>query len=189
MVVRVAPLVGEQIWRKERSCPGWDVLDPDARKVGLHDQPSDGETESHAAFAARLWRTARAPRIEFEGALFKGGSNYGESEFFGLSSSPPTVRYQRKPGSTLRFPQIQGSLFQRFTPERNCLDATLQSITGYLGKIQAALLMQKPDLRVTLVGDHGCWDPSRFQHLTQNRGNKHAAKRLSEALRPAIGIN
>jgi hypothetical protein len=55
-------------------------LDPDARKVDLHDQPSDGETESQAAFAARLWRTARAPRIEFEGALFKGGSNYGESD-------------------------------------------------------------------------------------------------------------
>ena len=77
-------------------------LDPDARKVDLHDQPSDGETESQAAFAARLWRTARAPRIEFEGALFKGGSNYRESEFFGLVERLPTVRYKRKPGSTFR---------------------------------------------------------------------------------------
>src|SRR5271169_6113872 len=32
-------------------------------------------------------------------------------------------------------------------------------LTGDLGKIQAALLMQEPDLRVKLVGDHGCWDP------------------------------
>ena len=39
-------------------------------------------------------------RIEFEGALFKGGSNYGESEFFGLVERLPTVRYKRKPGST-----------------------------------------------------------------------------------------
>jgi hypothetical protein len=32
-------------------------------------------------------------------------------------------------------------------------------LTGDLGKIQAALLMQEPDLRVKLVGDHGCWGP------------------------------
>jgi hypothetical protein len=31
--------------------------------------------------------------------------------------------------------------------------------TGDLGKIQAALLMQEPDLRVKLVGDHGYWGP------------------------------
>ena len=24
MVVRVAPVVGGQVWRKERSCPGWE---------------------------------------------------------------------------------------------------------------------------------------------------------------------
>ena len=29
-------------------------------------------------------------------------------------------------------------------------------LTGDLGKIQAAFLMQEPDLRVKLVGDHGC---------------------------------
>ena len=63
----------------ERTVVPWlGRLDPDARNVDLHDQPSDGETESQAAFASRLWRTARAPRIEFEGALFKGGSNYGD---------------------------------------------------------------------------------------------------------------
>jgi hypothetical protein len=28
-----------------------------------------------------------------------------------------------------------------------------------LGKIQAPLLMQEPDLRVKLVGDHGCGGP------------------------------
>src|SRR5438034_11446626 len=33
-------------------------------------------------------------------------------------------------------------------------------LTGDLGKIQAALLMQEPDLRVKLVGDHGCLGPS-----------------------------
>ena len=76
VVVQVAPVVGRQV--------------------------GDGETESHAAFAARLWRTARAPRIEFEGALFKGGSNYGESEFFGLSSSVPNRSIQTKVGSTFR---------------------------------------------------------------------------------------
>jgi hypothetical protein len=87
----------------ERTVVPWlGRLDPDARKVDLHDQPSDGETESQAAFAARLWRTARAPRIEFEGALFKGGSNYGESEFFGLSSSAPNRSIQTKVGSTFR---------------------------------------------------------------------------------------
>src|SRR6516164_4408925 len=32
-------------------------------------------------------------------------------------------------------------------------------LTGDLGKIQAALLMQEPDLTVKLVGDHGCWGP------------------------------
>ena len=32
-------------------------------------------------------------------------------------------------------------------------------LTGDLGKIQAALLMQEPDLRVKLVGDHGCCGP------------------------------
>src|SRR5207244_13114644 len=42
-------------------------------------------------------------------------------------------------------------------------------LTSDLGKIQAALLMQEPDLRVKLVGDHGCSRPSRFQHLPQNR--------------------
>ena len=87
MVVRIAPVVGEPVWRKERSCPRWDVLDPDTRTVGLHDQPRDGETESHAAFAALLWRTTQVRRIEFEGARCKVGPNFGESEFFGLSSS------------------------------------------------------------------------------------------------------
>jgi hypothetical protein len=87
----------------ERTVVPWlGRLDPDACTVELHDQPSDGETESQAAFAARLWRTARAPRIEFEGALFKGGSNYGESEFFGLSSSAPNRSIQTKVGSTFR---------------------------------------------------------------------------------------
>ncbi len=66
MVVQVAPAIREPVWRKERSCPGLDVLDPDARTVGLHDQARDGQTEFHAAFAGRLWRTVRAPRIEFE---------------------------------------------------------------------------------------------------------------------------
>ena len=47
----------------------------------------------------RVPRCVRRPSLEdgagaqnsVEGALFKGGSNYGESEFFGLSSSAPTV--------------------------------------------------------------------------------------------------
>jgi hypothetical protein len=71
MVVQIAPMVGEPVWRKERSCPRWDALDPDTRTVGLHDQPRDGETESPAAFAALLWRPTRAPRIEFGGARYK----------------------------------------------------------------------------------------------------------------------
>ena len=103
MVVRVAPLVREPILRKERSYPGWEVLDSDARTVGLHDQRRDGEAESHAAFAARLWSTALAPRIEFEGAPFKGGPNYGECEFFGPSSSAPTVSVPTKAAFDLSF--------------------------------------------------------------------------------------
>ena len=91
MVVRVAPVVREPLWRKERSCPGWGALDPDARNASLHDQPRDGETVFLAEFSARLWRTVRAPRIEIERTLFKGGPNYGESEFFDLPSSAPTV--------------------------------------------------------------------------------------------------
>ena len=80
MVVWVAPVVGRQIWRKERLCPGWDV-----------------STQMRAKWTSTTSRAMARPsprlrsRIEFEGALFKGGSNYGESEFFGLSSSAPTV--------------------------------------------------------------------------------------------------
>ena len=44
------------------------------------------------------------------------------------------------------------------SPFRDGLFIEVQ-LTGDLGKIQTALLMQEPDLRVKLVGDHGCGDP------------------------------
>lgn len=120
MVVRVAPVVGEPVMAKRTSCPGWDVLDPDARTVGLHDQPRHAETESHAAFAARFWRTARARRIEFEGALSKGGPIFGESEFFGLvehsdeAKRSATVQACRPGGGQTRESRIVGNPEQLF---------------------------------------------------------------------------
>src|SRR3984893_364754 len=44
------------------------------------------------------------------------------------------------------------------SPFSHCLFVEVQ-LPGDLGKIQAALLMQEPDLTVKLVGDHGCWGP------------------------------
>ena len=81
--------------------PSLGRLDPDARKVDLHDQPSAGETGSHAAFAARLWRTARAPRIEFEGALFKVAQITERASSL-VCRRAPNRSIQTKVGSTFR---------------------------------------------------------------------------------------
>ena len=102
MVEWVAPVVGRQVWRKERSCHGWDVSTQMRAKWTSTTSRAMARPSPRLRSPPVFGGQRGHPELSFEGALFKGGSNYGESEFFGLSSSVPNRSIQTKVGSTFR---------------------------------------------------------------------------------------